>query len=174
MPSERRIEAGRINGAKARGTKTPQGLARSAANAITHGLRARTTVLMNESEEEFQKLRDDYLSELGPQSRIETDLVDQLVVARWRLERIWMIETGLLDLEMTKQREEVEKNFEAIDEEIRTALAFRSLCDDSHTLSLLNRYEARFQRVSASVLEALHLLRENQNLPSEGNDAEVL
>jgi hypothetical protein len=54
---------------------------------------------MDEPEEGFQKLREAYLAEIDPQSRIESDLVDQLVVARWRLERIWMIETGLLDLD---------------------------------------------------------------------------
>jgi hypothetical protein len=133
------MEAGRIAGS---GAKSPQELARLPTNATTHGPTGRTIILMSECGEELQSLRDAYLAEIEPQSRIESGLVDRLVVTRSRLERVWMTETALLDVEMTRQREGVEEKFEVIDEETLTALAFRYICDGSRTLAALNHYEA--------------------------------
>ncbi len=171
MSSDRKIQSARANGAKSRGPKTPEGRAKSARNAITHGLNSGTVVLQNESKERFLSLRQAYIDQLAPRNQIEADLVDQLVVARWRLERAWSLETSFLDLEMARQRPQVEEEFELIDEPTRTALAFKAACDGSSSLALLNRYEIRYQRTIHRTLEALRRLRESEkeNLPNEPN-----
>lgn len=163
MSSERKQRAARANGALAKGRKTPEGIARSATNAVTHGLNARNLVLANESEEEFQTMRDSYLAALKPRDQVELGLVEQLVAARWRLERVLSIEAAALDVEMIHQKDEVEENYDRIDGDTRLYLAFRSLADDSKVLALLNRYEARHRRDADRALAALHAHRKLQN-----------
>ncbi len=160
MSSLLKIQSARANGARSRGPVTPEGRARSSRNALKHGLTSRSILLSNESESDFEHLREAYLAHFNPRTEIEADLVEQLVAARWRMERTWAMETALLDLEMEEQREAIEKKFEAIDEETRTALAFRSLCDGSRALAMLARYEARDRRATERILESLRRLQE--------------
>jgi hypothetical protein len=64
--SSARAAASRRNGAKSRGPKTPEGKARSAQNALKHGLRAQKhVVLPGESATEFAALEAALLQELG-------------------------------------------------------------------------------------------------------------
>ena len=162
MSSQRKIQSARANGAKSRGPKTPEGRARSARNSVTHGFNAKSVILDNESEDRFTELRDAYIAELAPRNQLEADLVDQLVVARWRLERAWYLETSLLNIEVIRQRPQIEEQFEHIDEPTRTALAFKAVCEDSRALALLNRYEIRYQRTIHRTLETLRRLRESE------------
>ena len=56
--SHARAAASRQNGAKSRGPRTPEGKARSAQNALKHGMRAlRYVVLPDEDGVEFQASR---------------------------------------------------------------------------------------------------------------------
>ncbi len=169
MSSERKIQSARANGAKSRGPKTPEGRARSARNAITHGLSSETIVLENESTERFESLRQAYIDQFAPANQVEADLVDQIVAARWRLERAWGMETAFLDLEILKQRPQIEREFEEIAEPTRTALAFKALCEDSSALTNLNRYEIRCQRTINRTLETLRRLREKETVQNEPN-----
>ena len=173
MSSIVKIESARANGARSRGPVSPEGRARSSKNAIKHGLSSSAIVLSNESESEFEELLESYRVQFNPQSEIEASLVEQLVAARWRMERIWTIETALLDLEMVEQEDAVDQKYETIDEVARTALAFRALCDNSRALDLLSRYESRFRRAGERILDSLLRLRdqklENKKLQDEPN-----
>ena len=65
-----RAAASRRNGAKSRGPKTPAGKARSAQNALRHGMRAlRYVVLPDEDGVEFQALEAALMDELAPVGR---------------------------------------------------------------------------------------------------------
>ncbi len=167
MSSERRIASARANGARSHGPVTPEGRARSNMGPLTHGLASRRIVLENESEQDFQQLREAYLAELRPPTRFELDLAEQLIAARWRLGRVWAIETALLDLEIRRREPEIQKEFEACDSDTQTALAFQSLCDRSQTLAILSRYEVRYRRASERALKTLALLRGNQKFHQE-------
>lgn len=174
MPTALKIQAARENGAKSRGPKTPEGIARSSANATKHGLASTKIVLATESEDEFLKLRENYLLQFAPRNQVEADLVDQLIAARWRLERIRNIEASLLDLELVRQQDEIEQEFETIDADVRMAIAFDSVARKSGTLALLNRYEARLERTYSRALQSLRTLREIQKVQNEPNSAEPL
>jgi hypothetical protein len=174
MPTALKIQAARENGARSRGPKTPEGIARASANAIKHGLTSTKIVLATESEADFLKLRENYLLQFAPRNQVEADLVDQLIAARWRLERIRNIEASLLDLELVRQQDEIEQEFETIDADVRMAIAFDSVARKSGTLALLNRYEARLERTYSRALESLRTLREIQELQNEPNSAEPL
>jgi hypothetical protein len=91
-----RAAASRRNGAKSRGPKTPEGKARSAQNALKHGLRAQKhIVLLGESAAEFTALEAALLEELAPQGALQAALARRVVAAAWRLERAERLETEL-------------------------------------------------------------------------------
>lgn len=52
-------------------------------------------------------------------SALDTDLVEQLVAARWRTQRSWGLETDLLDLEMLKQEDQIAQEFKSHEDRVR-------------------------------------------------------
>jgi hypothetical protein len=56
-------------------------------NALRHGLRARTVVLHDENQEEFDQLHVGLQDLYRPQNAAEQHLVDQAVIAQWMLVR---------------------------------------------------------------------------------------
>jgi len=140
MSSERRIRASRANGAKSPGPKTPESKRRSAANSLRHGLLSRTVVLEDEDFQAFSDLFSSLVRDLRPQNEIERTLVENMAIGRWRLLRLWEIERSSLKAEMDKHDPATK------DSGACAALAFQALSDESRSLHLLNRYEARFHR----------------------------
>ena len=61
-----RSEASRVNGAKSRGPKTPEGRARSSQNARKHGVLVHAVVLRNEDPEQYDALAREYYARYGP------------------------------------------------------------------------------------------------------------
>ena len=147
-----RSESARINGAKSRGPVTPEGKQRSSLNAVRHGLLARSVCLTSEDPEKFQELLQDYLDLLQPANNVELRLVEQIASAAFRLERFAGTEAALFDLEMNKQTAET-------DTAARFALAFKSLADNSKSLSLYLRYEAAITRQYDRAMKQLLTLR---------------
>jgi hypothetical protein len=154
-PSPQRIQAARANGAKSRGPKTAEGKLTASRNAIQHGLTARTVVLQNESEDQYQADLRDYLDHFRPEGKPETDLVHQLAPAHWRLVRYAAVESGLLELKMDDQANWIEDKYEVISERHRLAIAFEALSGTNGSLGLLNRYQARLHREYQRLLKTL-------------------
>ena len=95
--SNARAEASRRNGAKSRGPKTAEGKARSAQNALRHGLRAeKFLVPLEEDAAAFEALQAALLAELAPVGAVQTVLAQRVVSAAWRLARADEIEAGVL------------------------------------------------------------------------------
>jgi hypothetical protein len=79
-----------------RGPKTAAGKARSARNALKHGLRAaRYPVLPDESPAEFAAHEAALIEELAPVGALQTMLARRVAVAAWRLARADRIEADL-------------------------------------------------------------------------------
>jgi hypothetical protein len=96
--SPTRAEASRRNGAKSKGPRTAEGKARSAQNALKHGLRAQKhVVLPGESATEFAALEAALIEELAPEGALQSVLAQRVVAAVWRLERAERIEAGLFE-----------------------------------------------------------------------------
>jgi hypothetical protein len=96
--SNARAAASRRNGAKARGPKTPEGKARSALNALKHGMRAQKfVVLPQEDAAQFEALETAILAELAPIGALQTLLARRVAVAAWRVERADRLEAEVLE-----------------------------------------------------------------------------
>ena len=74
-----------VTAPRKRGPKTPEGRARSARNALRHGLRARDFALLPEDDPaEWRRHVQDLERGYGPVDATETKLVDAIAVAMWR------------------------------------------------------------------------------------------
>jgi hypothetical protein len=153
MPtSDRRRAASRANGAKSKGPKTPEGKARSAANAIRHGLTAagRTTAtvcIFGEIAEDFDELHAALVAEHEPGSATEALLVEEMATARWRQQRVWMLESTTIDKHAGRVTPEIMSTYgEQATEPLIIASAVEDLAGNSNVLALLMRYEARLSR----------------------------
>ncbi len=86
----------RTNAQHSTGPRSEAGKQRSALNALTHGLTARTAVLPSEDPAAFEQHRRQFLDEYRPTTATETQLVHELADTSWRLNRIPFLEAGLL------------------------------------------------------------------------------
>jgi len=158
MVSNLKSETARANGAKSRGPTTAEGKEKSSRNAIKHGLTASNgNILLDcEDPDQFDEVLNKLLGIHQPATPAETDLVEEMVAARWRTRRMWTIETGLLNAEILTQQTKTDTP----DPNIHLTLAFRSLTDDSRSLVLANRYEARLQRLYDRAYKTLRELQQ--------------
>ena len=181
MPSSiRRINASRSNGARSAGPITLEGKQRSALNSVTHGLDARTLILPGESGDTYDQLLAAYIETFQPVGRVELDLVMEMVAARWRQRRAWVLETATLNRQMDRDAENRDEEDESPDHATCLAIAHRSLCDNSRALDRAQRTEARMARMferSLALLLRLQSVRSNPpktkncvNEPSPGNE----
>jgi hypothetical protein len=91
-----RAAASRRNGARSGGPRTAEGKARSAQNALKHGLCAQKFVVLDDEDAgAFAALEAALLEELAPQGVLQRLLAGRIVRAAWRLERAERIETEL-------------------------------------------------------------------------------
>jgi len=158
MSSQRRIDSSRANGARSRGPKTPQGLARCQDAPCTHGVTARNVILDGESEDEFRALLNSYLVHFRPRSPREVDLVTTVVSARWRLSRLTAFETELHNSAIARQDP-------GLPPDHRMALAWRALSDESNVLENLQRHAAHLNRIYCSALEELEEIEKCKRVP---------
>jgi hypothetical protein len=165
MRSELQIIASRANGAKSRGPATPEGRLASACNRTDHGLLAQTIALDGESEDRLAALSEAFHQRLQPRDEVELAYLETMIMCRWRLMRLWVLESAGMGHEIRKQ----EHMHESESKPTRAALAFRTLSDESHSLELMNRYETRFDRQFARAHQRLIDLRRQRVLPLDPN-----
>jgi hypothetical protein len=100
-----RAAASRRNGARSRGPKTPEGKARSAQNALKHGMRAqKCIVLPGERASAFEAFEAALLEDLAPEGALQAMLAQRVVAASWRLARAERLEAELFARNMLDGR----------------------------------------------------------------------
>lgn len=183
--SERRSAAARANGRKSKGPVTPEGKARSSVNSFRHGLTApgalaESICLSNEMREDLSKLLASFVAQHAPSNDTEHLIVQEMAVARWRLQRSWVMESALMDNQMDRMFDDLANDYETMDEPTRATLAFRELAETSPSLALLQRYETRLSRQFDRCLKRLNSLKEAAEkagiviLPIEPKNGELL
>lgn len=162
MATLNQIIANRRNAQLSTGPRTPEGLAAVRFNALRHGLAAKTAVLENENHEDFDELAETFRAEYQPLTPTENLLVDQMIMAAWRLARLRGIETGLFDLRMTDLTARMQKDFTCLEPNGRRAMAFLDDTRGARAIENLFRYETRIER---SFYRALHELQRLRSAP---------
>jgi hypothetical protein len=101
-----RAAINRANSQHSTGPRSEAGKQRSARNALTHGLTARTAVLPSEDPAAFQQHRRQFLEEYRPATPTESQLVHELADTSWRLNRIPFLEAGVLTQNCSPARQQ--------------------------------------------------------------------
>ena len=102
MPTDKQIEANRLNAQKSTGPRTAAGKARSSANALKSGLHAKTVIIPGERECDFADLQKDYYARFQPATLEQRQYVDLMLHADWRLRRLAVAEAQLWDYVMSQ------------------------------------------------------------------------
>src|SRR5262245_20239804 len=173
MTTQLKSDTARVNGAKSQGPKTAEGRAISSRNATKHGLSSRNLVILEcENDEDFEALRQSQMEIHQPATAAERDLVDQMVVARWRILRLQRIESEILDTEMRRR-----KKLGNLYRETRgLAAVYVSEADRSRAMALASRSESRLNRVYQScykILRELQAARAKQSNQPEPPTTEI-
>jgi hypothetical protein len=169
MTSDLKSATSRANGAKSHGPTTPEGKEKSSRNSLDHGFTSKKTVVLQcENGDDFQTMLGYYADTYRPGSPVEEDLVAEMVAARWRMQRLRMIETALTDSEMDREPPQPESQETPTDPGYLIAFAFRRLVDGSRAISLASRYESRLHRIHERSHRTLRELQQSRvpNSPS--------
>ena len=86
--SDKQHEANRQNAQHSSGPKTPAGKAAIRFNALTYGLRTRSTILPDENCADYSQLWDEFAADWQPQTRTERCYLETMVTSQWLLRRI--------------------------------------------------------------------------------------
>ena len=118
MSSAAQIAANQANAQLSSGPKSAEGKAKSSRNALKTGLTGHTVLLPTDDAERYEALLLSYAERFDPQTDRETELVQSIADCRWRIGRIYGLETALY------VRGQVEFNhmFEGYDEKQRAML----------------------------------------------------
>ena len=158
MASQEQIDANRANAQHSTGPKTPEGKAASRLNALKHGLTARHAVITGEDTEDFEQMLQALLDHLQPVGPVETLLVQQIVMASWRLARLRNLETGLFKLRLLEEEPNIDREYERLIPQARLAFTFYHDCNGRDSFTTLARYETRVERALYRALHELHAL----------------
>jgi hypothetical protein len=96
--SEAQLQANRANAQLSRGPLTPEGKAKSSHNALKTGLTGSTVLLPTDDPDHYNQHVERLFAELKPVGELESQLVQRLADAQWRLNRIPQLERNLYKL----------------------------------------------------------------------------
>lgn len=133
--SPAQIAANRLNAQQSTGPVTPSGKARSSRNAA--GPIAQFLAVGEEEQQELQDLIEAYNASLKPITAVESDLITDMAIARWRRFRLMQFESSLLSNTMDKVQAELGRDATRVQIQ---ALALERLIDGSKTWNTLQRY----------------------------------
>jgi len=160
MITQRQLRANRRNAKNSTGPRTPEGRAACRLNALKHGLAAADVILPSpEDQTAFAELRSAFEEEYQPASPTEHQTLNDLVAARWRLERAQKMESGFFNDRIDRY----DASHNAV------ALIFSDDSENSNTLSKISRYETRFERSFYKALKELKEICARRQVSAIGN-----
>ena len=174
MISQRQQDANRRNAAKSHGPKTPEGRAAVRMNALKHGFTAAEIILPTVEEKiDFEQFRFAFEADLQPVGPVEQVLVEDIVISRWRLNRIRKMEPGFFSLRLEVMNDRIQDDFAHLAPEAHLALIVRDDAQSSNTLGKMSRYEVRFERSFYKALKELQRLQALRAAVSDSGNGTV-
>jgi hypothetical protein len=95
MPSQKQIEANRLNSQKSTGPRSAEGKAASRMNALKSGIDAKSQIIRGEKAANLEALKSEYYGRFHPTAPEQRMLVDTLIDAEWLLRRFRVCEAQL-------------------------------------------------------------------------------
>ena len=168
---EEKAERARINGAKSHGPITPEGKKRSSRNGIRHGMTANEhTVLEAESLEEYDEVRSAFIDQLHPATKAELRLVEKVANLDWRLERLAMMETSLLNMRADLSLDEIRERYTRMDGIGIVVLTWLEKNTPSGCSDLLRRYMGTLQNQFNAAYANFRTLKKDRILETTAGD----
>jgi len=97
MTTETQIMANRANALKSTGPKSSDGKGVASQNAFKHGLLSKDLLVQDEKRKDIENFRNQIYSTLAPHGAIEELLVEKIINAAWRLQRLMRIEVSIFE-----------------------------------------------------------------------------
>jgi hypothetical protein len=174
MISERQQDANRRNAAKSHGPITPEGRAAVRHNALKHGFTAAEIVLPTVEEQiDFEQFRAAFEAEHQPVGPTEEVLVEDIVVSRWRLNRIRKMEPGFFALGLQGRKSVREELYSNLDGQAHLADVLSHDAFEDDTYGKMSRYEGRFERSFYKALKELQRLQALRAAVSDSGNGTV-
>jgi hypothetical protein len=149
------------------GPRTAAGKARSAVNALRHGLSGRIVVLPTEDMSQYLKFSQEFVDTLYPATPLESELAQTVADGYWRLKRFRTVEEGMLAMGHYEKEGDFDADTEEVHSVFTAAKAFRA---NSQAFVNLSIYEQRIQR---GIEKSMKQLRELQTERKERRQAEM-
>ena len=130
-------------------------------NGLRHGFAASRIVLATEERAQFDVLRESFIQIHDPGNDVETALVDQMVVAQWRLLRMWAGEAAILDRRIAKLFPDSAPAPEPTPFD-QFGQAFETFANGESPLKLMSRYQTDCRWQYDRAFRSLNALRESQ------------
>ena len=143
MSTQAQILANQKNAALSTGPVTVPGKQAASRNAA--GPVAASFCITTENQEEFNKLQEGWFDCFQPVGEVEINLVDEIVMSRWRQQRLWIMETVVLNRAIKKIKEE-DPDAATYSNDVLQGLAAINLTENSKTWATLQRYERNYRR----------------------------
>ena len=125
-------------------------------------------LLAGESRDDFEDLYQRILKECSPQGALEEMCVERIVMAHWRLRRLWRVEAEVMEHLMNEEAEPQDKKADtrlgvSMQRELNQAVSFESL----------QRYEVAIERQLRRAIGEFLLMRKIIPNLAEG-DARII
>jgi hypothetical protein len=145
----------KANASKSTGPKTRAGKQRSSQNAFKHGLTGNRMILQEHEHEAYNRLTDELNRQLKPGSELERQLVQKIIDAHTRLNRIAALDGNILNFGLIQM-----ETAAAHDDALETIAAqCRSWIENADSFEKLGRYEARISRQLLQYTQEFERLR---------------
>jgi len=170
MRSDKQREASRRNGAKSTGPKTAEGKKTSALNSFKHGVYSDAILFSCEDSEGLEELRQAFHNRFQPRDIAEDAIIEELVHAQWRTQRMQILQTSTIELEVGPTTKKLKLNYGNLDESDYISAAVQGCLAKSPALNLFFNLELRYRRAFSRALRDLVRLRKEPELKTEGTN----
>ena len=157
--SEQQLVANQANAQLSTGPKSEEGKRRASLNAVRHGLTGRAVVLPGEDLAYYQSFSKEMAASLEAEGALEVSIAQTIADCQWRLNRIRMIEDGMLALGHFEDA----GDFHTTDPESHAVFtAARAFRDHSQAFVNLSMYEQRIHRMMERSMKQLQELQKER------------